>query len=197
MFLAHFTSFFLPGIVSVPKLILLLLANSGKFFLPVIQCRYWCYFFLATFCYVVLFLGMIQSLIYWTVCSVVPLQDLTWHANILEKNKQWDGKKCIILTCRRTSWVSGYVWEKKKTYHDFFLAGLSLLCQCLVTYFCQSVLCLRPNQLFWAWSNRYCLSQVWDGDALKSVVKASQDITLMATKRRHLLGEKLAPMAKV
>ncbi|KAF5181753.1 Pre-mrna-processing-splicing factor [Thalictrum thalictroides] len=29
-------------------------------------------------------------------------QDLTNHAQILEKNKQWDGEKCIILTCSFT-----------------------------------------------------------------------------------------------
>lgn len=29
-------------------------------------------------------------------------QDLTTHARILENNKQWDGEKCIILTCSFT-----------------------------------------------------------------------------------------------
>ena len=29
-------------------------------------------------------------------------QDLTSHARILENNKQWDGEKCIILTCSFT-----------------------------------------------------------------------------------------------
>lgn len=30
------------------------------------------------------------------------LQDVTSHARILENNKQWDGEKCIILTCSFT-----------------------------------------------------------------------------------------------
>ncbi|KAK6912228.1 Pre-mRNA-processing-splicing factor 8, U6-snRNA-binding [Dillenia turbinata] len=30
------------------------------------------------------------------------LEDLTTHARILENNKQWDGEKCIILTCSFT-----------------------------------------------------------------------------------------------
>lgn len=30
------------------------------------------------------------------------LQDVTSHARILENNKQWDGDKCIILTCSFT-----------------------------------------------------------------------------------------------
>lgn len=29
-------------------------------------------------------------------------QDLTTHARVLENNKQWDGEKCIILTCSFT-----------------------------------------------------------------------------------------------
>lgn len=29
-------------------------------------------------------------------------QDLTSHARVLENNKQWDGEKCIILTCSFT-----------------------------------------------------------------------------------------------
>lgn len=30
------------------------------------------------------------------------VQDLTFHARILENNKQWDGEKSIILTCSFT-----------------------------------------------------------------------------------------------
>ncbi|KAH9310814.1 hypothetical protein KI387_025849, partial [Taxus chinensis] len=44
----------------------------------------------------------------WQVVSIlthllaVQFQDLTCHARILENNKQWDGEKCIILTCSFT-----------------------------------------------------------------------------------------------
>jgi pre-mRNA-processing factor 8 len=50
------------------------------------------------------------------------LQDLTSHAKILENNKQWDGEKCIILTCSFTPGScsltaykltpSGYEWGR-------------------------------------------------------------------------------------
>jgi len=50
------------------------------------------------------------------------LQDLTSHAKILESNKQWDGEKCIILTCSFTPGScsltaykltpSGYEWGR-------------------------------------------------------------------------------------
>ncbi|KAI3919769.1 hypothetical protein MKX01_000210 [Papaver californicum] len=49
-------------------------------------------------------------------------QDLTGHARILESNKQWDGEKCIILTCSFTPGScsltaykltpSGYEWGR-------------------------------------------------------------------------------------
>uniref|UniRef100_A0A2P2MF85 MPN domain-containing protein n=1 Tax=Rhizophora mucronata TaxID=61149 RepID=A0A2P2MF85_RHIMU len=49
-------------------------------------------------------------------------QDLTTHARILENNKQWDGEKCIILTCSFTPGScsltaykltpSGYEWGR-------------------------------------------------------------------------------------
>lgn len=49
-------------------------------------------------------------------------QDLTSHAKILEGNKQWDGEKCIILTCSFTPGScsltaykltpSGYEWGR-------------------------------------------------------------------------------------
>ncbi|BAF16648.2 Os05g0163200, partial [Oryza sativa Japonica Group] len=49
-------------------------------------------------------------------------QDLTSHAKILENNKQWDGEKCIILTCSFTPGScsltaykltpSGYEWGR-------------------------------------------------------------------------------------
>ncbi|XP_059458660.1 pre-mRNA-processing-splicing factor 8A [Corylus avellana] len=49
-------------------------------------------------------------------------QDLTTHAKILESNKQWDGEKCIILTCSFTPGScsltaykltpSGYEWGR-------------------------------------------------------------------------------------
>jgi pre-mRNA-processing factor 8 len=49
-------------------------------------------------------------------------QDLTSHARILENNKQWDGEKCIILTCSFTPGScsltaykltpSGYEWGR-------------------------------------------------------------------------------------
>lgn len=50
------------------------------------------------------------------------MQDLTTHAKILESNKQWDGEKCIILTCSFTPGScsltaykltpSGYEWGR-------------------------------------------------------------------------------------
>lgn len=50
------------------------------------------------------------------------LQDLTNHAKVLENNKQWDGEKCIILTCSFTPGScsltaykltpSGYEWGR-------------------------------------------------------------------------------------
>jgi hypothetical protein len=50
------------------------------------------------------------------------MQDLTSHARILENNKQWDGEKCIILTCSFTPGScsltaykltpSGYEWGR-------------------------------------------------------------------------------------
>lgn len=50
------------------------------------------------------------------------LQDLTSHAKVLENNKQWDGEKCIILTCSFTPGScsltaykltpSGYEWGR-------------------------------------------------------------------------------------
>ncbi|KAG6421487.1 hypothetical protein SASPL_118040 [Salvia splendens] len=52
-------------------------------------------------------------------------QDLTAHARILSNNKQWDGEKCIILTCSFTPGScsltaykltpSGYEWGKSNT----------------------------------------------------------------------------------
>lgn len=35
-------------------------------------------------------------------CILLWLKDLVSHARILENNKQWDGEKCIILTCSFT-----------------------------------------------------------------------------------------------
>ena len=50
------------------------------------------------------------------------MQDLTSHAKVLENNKQWDGEKCIILTCSFTPGScsltaykltpSGYEWGR-------------------------------------------------------------------------------------
>ena len=50
------------------------------------------------------------------------MQDLTTHAKILENNKQWDGEKCIVLTCSFTPGScsltaykltpSGYEWGR-------------------------------------------------------------------------------------
>jgi len=54
--------------------------------------------------------------------TALYLQDLTSHAKILESNKQWDGEKCIILTCSFTPGScsltaykltpSGYEWGR-------------------------------------------------------------------------------------
>jgi pre-mRNA-processing factor 8 len=54
--------------------------------------------------------------------GVCGIQDLTSHARILENNKQWDGEKCIILTCSFTPGScsltaykltpSGYEWGR-------------------------------------------------------------------------------------
>lgn len=56
------------------------------------------------------------------VSAFVPLQDLTAHSRVLENNKQWDGEKCIILTCSFTPGScsltaykltpSGYEWGR-------------------------------------------------------------------------------------
>ena len=57
-----------------------------------------------------------------TGLTALYLQDLTSHAKILESNKQWDGEKCIILTCSFTPGScsltaykltpSGYEWGR-------------------------------------------------------------------------------------
>lgn len=51
------------------------------------------YFYVLTFIY---------NLFYLFENIVFSFQDLTSHAKVLENNKQWDGEKCIILTCSFT-----------------------------------------------------------------------------------------------
>ena len=57
-----------------------------------------------------------------SLCFLYFVQDVTAHARILENNKQWDGEKCIILTCSFTPGScsltaykltpSGYEWGR-------------------------------------------------------------------------------------